>query len=201
MTGRAQLHIPIERRVTTDKGTSLFTTQAIPAGALILTDDRPLITTLDTAKLRDHCEWCLVSGDETYDEPEKKLLRLCKGCKIVRYCSKVRLTCFLLVIVQTPPLDANVPSASSRCVHDRSIRSCDERMVFIHVKQPKRCSFSFAFWSRGLNGESAYTFDICLLFFTLSLVLWFNQHLWSVPGTLLRLIIVYESHLRSVPGT
>lgn len=119
MTERVQLHVPIERRVTTDKGTSLFTTQPIAAGSLILTDDRPLITTLDTAKLGDHCEWCLASGEEAYDEPEEKNLRLCKGCKIVRYCSKVRFTCFLLIKIQTSPLDGNVPSALSRCMHDR----------------------------------------------------------------------------------
>ena len=87
--------VTLKRNVTASAGTGLFTKQPVNAGSLVFNIDRPLITVLDSARLRDHCEWCLDSAGEEDGEDEGRKLRVCTGCKIVRYCSKVGQTCLL----------------------------------------------------------------------------------------------------------
>jgi len=77
----------LKLRPTANAGLGLFTTEALPAGHLISQIERPLITVLDSARLTDTCEWCLrvFQGDDG----NCASLKACKGCKVVRYCSKV----------------------------------------------------------------------------------------------------------------
>ena len=74
------------------KGTGLVTSKQIEEGELVFKVERPLITVLDSARLRSCCEWCLTSGHEgdgLDDGNGGVRLRACTGCRIVRYCSKV----------------------------------------------------------------------------------------------------------------
>ena len=79
----------VSTRPTPSAGTGLFTIRSIDAGDLMFKVERPQITTLDSARLFEYCEWCLVNGREVEDEAGSVRLRACTGCKIVRYCSKV----------------------------------------------------------------------------------------------------------------
>lgn len=97
----------ISPRRTPSSGTGLFTSQPIDAGELVFKVERPLITVLDSARLRVCCEWCLAGGDGDADDDAENngeagegdgvRLRACTGCKIVRYCSKVRLELFFFI--------------------------------------------------------------------------------------------------------
>lgn len=107
-----------EVRASSTSGNGLFATEAIPAGGLVLSIQRPLVGVLDLAHLGDSCSNCFLwpEGDVeknsvsfTHAEVEKKGLQwarekvqymteegmpivsvnACTGCKKVKYCSKV----------------------------------------------------------------------------------------------------------------
>lgn len=89
----------ITTRTIPSKGTGLYTSKQIEAGKLVFKDERPLITVLDSARLRGCCEWCLTAGHEGGDLDDGYggvRLRACTGCRVVRYCSKVGQGIFLL---------------------------------------------------------------------------------------------------------
>ena len=82
----------ITTRIIPSRGTGLFTTKSIQAGEMVFKNERPLITVLDSARLRSCCEWCLTTGHEGGDMDHGDggvKLRACTGCGVVRYCSKV----------------------------------------------------------------------------------------------------------------
>ena len=86
------LPVHITARIIPSQGTGLFTSKRIEAGELVFKVERPLITVLDSARLRSCCEWCLTSGHEgeCLDDADVGVrLRACTGCRVVRYCSKV----------------------------------------------------------------------------------------------------------------
>lgn len=86
---------------TPTAGTGLFTSKPLPAGELIFRLERPLVSVLDSVRLRDTCEGCFrwlpASADGRTEDAEltdggeggKGVLRDCLGCKVVRYCCKV----------------------------------------------------------------------------------------------------------------
>ena len=87
--------LPLPAHITTravpSQGIGLFTSQPLEAGEFIFKDQRPLITVLDSARLRNCCEWCLTAGhDGDLDDGGGGVrLRACTGCRVVRYCTKV----------------------------------------------------------------------------------------------------------------
>ena len=90
-------HVSACATATADSG--LFTSKDIGPGELIIQIKHPLITILDSARLKQHCEWCLRKGaeDDGANKAEDDVrLRACTGCRIVRYCGKVGQILFLL---------------------------------------------------------------------------------------------------------
>lgn len=67
-------------------GTGLFATRAIKAEEAILQEERPLLAVLDSPRLKEACSWCFLYTGETDDDVE---LKVCTGCKILRFCGKV----------------------------------------------------------------------------------------------------------------
>jgi hypothetical protein len=80
---------------TPEAGAGLFAAGQIKLDEVILTVNQPLMLALDTSRLNDTCYYCLLflersSSIKRNDKVETKTLRACTGCKIVRYCDKVR---------------------------------------------------------------------------------------------------------------
>jgi hypothetical protein len=76
-------------------GTGLFAARQIKLNEVILSVNQPLMLALDTARLNDTCYCCLLFREKPgsikrIDKAETKTLKACTGCKIVRYCDKVR---------------------------------------------------------------------------------------------------------------
>ena len=94
MTDRlmATLSSRVYTQRTSDVGTGLFASDTIPPGVEILRVDEPLVSVLDTAHLRDTCSQCnLWFRENGHDQkPPSERLKTCLGCKITRYCCKVR---------------------------------------------------------------------------------------------------------------
>lgn len=82
-------HPLFEEKLTVTAGRGLFATQDISPEASILQVKAPLAYALNTEELNNTCEWCLLSRDDGLG-PDSTL-RVCKGCKVVRYCSTVSL--------------------------------------------------------------------------------------------------------------
>lgn len=73
------------------KGTGLFTSQTIPAGELVFAIERPLVQVPDNKHLAKACYNCFyLEPPEGRSAVEARTLKACNGCKIVKYCSKVR---------------------------------------------------------------------------------------------------------------
>jgi hypothetical protein len=86
----------------TASGNGLFATKHIPAGSTILVKSRPLVGELDIERLRDSCHGCFVwrFGVDVDDERKGRVVvKVCTGCRKVRYCSKVCFFLFLFVFV------------------------------------------------------------------------------------------------------
>ena len=95
----------IQPRSTSGAGTGLFTDHSIAAGAEIIRIDQPLVAVLDSPHLQNTCANCFLQLPSSADdaagnrvialrdgdsnEREKRRLRSCLGCKVVRYCSQV----------------------------------------------------------------------------------------------------------------
>lgn len=86
---------------TPASGRGVYATALIPAGTEILVIDDPLLCMPENNMLDTFCNYCLseettVSEDsdgsvpfsQSYKDPVK--LSYCLGCKIVKYCGKVR---------------------------------------------------------------------------------------------------------------
>ena len=88
----ATLSSRVYTQKTSDAGTSLFASDAIPPGVEILRVERPLVCVLDTAHLQDTCSECNLWFPETghVQRSPSERLKTCLGCKITRYCCKVR---------------------------------------------------------------------------------------------------------------
>lgn len=71
-------------------GSGCFTSKEIPSGQLIFDIERPFIVTLDSARLIDTCERCLINAQG--NDESGSSLKACTGCNVVRYCSKVCLS-------------------------------------------------------------------------------------------------------------
>ncbi|KAF8856774.1 SET domain-containing protein [Acephala macrosclerotiorum] len=66
---------------TANAGNGLAAATLIPSGALILKISDPHLILLEKAHLGSTCSWCFI-------KPEKSTtLKICAGCKIIRYCS------------------------------------------------------------------------------------------------------------------
>lgn len=91
MTSSLPDHIVPQK--TSDAGTCLFTSKELSAGELIFRIERPLVSVLDTARLRDTCEACFLLLPENRgggrDPDGRTVLKNCSGCRVVRYCCKV----------------------------------------------------------------------------------------------------------------
>ena len=102
----ATLPSGIYTQKTSDAGTSLFAEDAISPGVEILRIERPLVSVLDTAHLKDTCAecnlWLPEIGDHGDEQgPRNNRLRTCLGCKITRYCCKVCLSlCHIMLLVE-----------------------------------------------------------------------------------------------------
>ena len=82
---------PIFTQETPDAGTGLFASSAIPPGVEILRIDTPLVSVLDSPRLKDTCSECnLWLPENGHDRGSQgKRLKTCHGCQITRYCCKV----------------------------------------------------------------------------------------------------------------
>ena len=78
----------IQKRSIPRAGNGLFTLKAIDAGEEVLRVERPLVAVLNQGQLIAACEWCFIWVPEGKGTPTTKL-RVCQGCRIVKYCSKV----------------------------------------------------------------------------------------------------------------
>ncbi len=78
------------------RGNGLFATQAIVPRTQLLFVARPLLIALETVKLATHCYNCYQSPQD----PSIRngivgiggVLKVCGGCKVVRFCGKVCLS-------------------------------------------------------------------------------------------------------------
>ncbi len=87
----ATLPSHIRTQIAPDAGTGVFASDDIPPGVEILCIDRPLVSVLDSARLKDTCSECnLWLPENGHDRgPQSTRLKTCQGCKITRYCCKV----------------------------------------------------------------------------------------------------------------
>lgn len=73
-------------------GKGTFTTRACEAGDVVFSLDRPLIATLDRARIADTCSWCFswtdLPGLSGAGINQTAKVNWCSGCKKVKYCSK-----------------------------------------------------------------------------------------------------------------
>ena len=100
----ATLPSRIYTQKTSDAGTGLFTSDAISPGVEILRIESSLVSVLDSVHLKDCCGECKLWLPESGQDrgPENRTLKICQGCKIMRYCSKVCLPlrrCMLLFVL------------------------------------------------------------------------------------------------------
>ena len=79
----------LEERSTSLAGRGLFTAKEIQPCSLLLKDKEPFVAVLDSPLLTKACAWCFFYLEEANPEDGVKL-SVCSGCKILRYCSKVR---------------------------------------------------------------------------------------------------------------
>lgn len=78
-----------EKKKTPSSGTGLFITKDLKAGELVLRDKTPFVAVLDSSVLTKACSWCCLLTEEASLDDEFSV-SACTGCKIVRYCGKVR---------------------------------------------------------------------------------------------------------------
>lgn len=79
-------------------GRGLSTKATVAAGKEILEIERPLAAALNTSHLRDTCDNCYIwvpsssqgRGSLSSSSGVEVKLKDCLGCKVVRYCSRVR---------------------------------------------------------------------------------------------------------------
>ena len=74
-------------------GTGLFATSDLGIGSHVLNIPTSFATVLDTARLEDTCSNCFgtraIKAQATGSQ-ETEGLKICTGCRSVRYCDKVR---------------------------------------------------------------------------------------------------------------
>lgn len=102
MTNSSDNVTNIYTKKTKYAGNGLFASKDIPAGDLILRVDRPFLAVLDSPLLNDACSNCFVwvpqgGAAAGGDGRDNVILRACTGCKVVRYCGKVRGDWFVLL--------------------------------------------------------------------------------------------------------
>jgi hypothetical protein len=95
--------INVVSKSTPAAGTSLFAARQIKLNEAILSVNQPLMLALDTPRLNDTCYCCLLFLERSgwikrNDKTETKTLKACTGCKVVRYCDKVRFNLVLSTI-------------------------------------------------------------------------------------------------------
>ena len=78
-----------EERATSTSGRGIFAATDLRSSSLVLQDSEAFVAALDSPHLTNACAWCFVYLGEANPEDHIKL-SACSGCKIVRYCSKVR---------------------------------------------------------------------------------------------------------------
>jgi hypothetical protein len=78
-----------EERQNLPAGRGLFTTKEVKAYSVILQDKAPFVGVLDSPYLTRACSWCFILPEESSEEDSIKV-SACTGCKILRYCGKVR---------------------------------------------------------------------------------------------------------------
>lgn len=72
-------------------GNGLFASGDIPPGQLVLSLARPLISVVDIKHLADTCSNCFATSASPIGRDEGEFeVRACTGCKVLRYCGKVR---------------------------------------------------------------------------------------------------------------
>lgn len=80
----------VHARSVPGKGTGLFTSKSVPAGELVFAIERPLVRIPDNEHLAKACYNCFyLEPPEGRSELETRTLKICNGCKVVKYCSKV----------------------------------------------------------------------------------------------------------------
>ncbi|KAL9061234.1 MAG: hypothetical protein Q9206_000629 [Seirophora lacunosa] len=79
----------VHARSVPGKGTGLFTSKSVPAGELVFAIERPLVRIPDNEHLAKACYNCFyLEPPEGRSELETRTLKICNGCKVVKYCSK-----------------------------------------------------------------------------------------------------------------
>ena len=79
---------------TRDAGSGLFATGTIRPKDLVLQVIEPLVSAIDTPRLKDTCYHCLQSVERSEigndrDTTLETSLKACTGCRVVKYCKKV----------------------------------------------------------------------------------------------------------------
>ncbi len=79
---------------TPDAGIGVFAAEDVRPGELIFRIDRPLVSALDSAHLKDTCYNCYLwlpenQRDDEDDGVGMVRLKACTGCRVARYCGKV----------------------------------------------------------------------------------------------------------------
>lgn len=95
----------IHRRPVPNAGTGLSTSRTIASGEVALRIERPLVAVLDSRHLKDACSNCYLwlpddkvgrMPEQTAQQKERGTqgkLSSCLGCQVMKYCSKVGLSC------------------------------------------------------------------------------------------------------------
>ena len=78
---------PCEPQPAGAAGRGFFATRDIPDGDVIWEEERPFLAVLDSPRLKEACSWCFKYLEESAFESAK--LKVCAGCKILRFCGVV----------------------------------------------------------------------------------------------------------------
>jgi hypothetical protein len=77
-----------------ERGTSVVAAKDITAKSQVMLVDHPLLIALDTPNLAGYCYSCFKTAKELPRDVQGQApsLQRCSGCKVVRFCNKVRET-------------------------------------------------------------------------------------------------------------
>ena len=104
---------PFDERVSSDHGRGVFTVTKQGVSTLMFQEREPLVAVLDSPLLTKACAWCFLYSEEASPEDQVKL-SACSGCKILRYCGKVRDNDYFLGDICAVPLTYGLVYCPSR---------------------------------------------------------------------------------------
>ena len=79
----------VEEQESSTSGRGIFAAKKLHTSCLVFQDREPLVAVLDSPLLTKTCGWCFSYSEEASQEDQLQP-RACTGCKILRYCGKVK---------------------------------------------------------------------------------------------------------------